>query len=410
MNAALGETLRLARQARKLSLEEAARATYIRPHYLQAMEAGDFASLPSPLQAKGFLRAYAGFLGLEAESLLPALEGRPPEIPAESGQEVKTDTLARDSVSGFREAGQRLQAQREQLGLSLEDVERHTHLRVHYLRALESGSMDGLPSPVQGRGMLSNYADFLGLDPDPLLLLFAEELQLRLSTRRPEVASAPRRVLAEPARRGRSLLNRDVLLSGMVILALAAFAVWAGLRLLSNQPAESAQPTPPSIADVLLPSATEASVPTPSATSAPLLEAPNQVENGVEQELAQAQPTALTTQVVLLPQNASGPVQAQIVVRQRAYMRVLVDGEVAFDGRVFTGSAYLFAGDENIEILTGSGSALQVIYNEQDLGTLGDYGQVVDFVITVDGVQTPTPTITFTPTLEPTPTVTPTPP
>jgi cytoskeletal protein RodZ len=409
MNAALGETLRLARLARKLSLEEAARATHIRPHYLQAMEAGDFESLPSIVQAKGFLRAYAGFLGLEAESLLPSLEGQPLEILAEPGQAAKAESPARDSVSGFREAGQRLQAQRELLGLSLEDIERHTHLRVHYLRAIEAGNLEGLPSPVQGRGMLSNYADFLGLDPDPLLLLFAEELQSRLSTRRPEVASATRRVSAEPARRGRRLLNRDVLLSGMVILALVAFAVWGGLQLLSNQPAETAQPTPPSIADVLLPSATQGSTPTPSATSAPLLDVPNQ-DNGVEQELAQAQPTAVTTQVVLLPQNASGPVQAQIVVRQRAYMRILVDGEVAFDGRVFTGSAYLFAGDESIEILTGSGSALQVIYNDQDLGTLGDYGQVVDFVITVDGVQTPTPTITFTPTLEPTPTVTPTPP
>ena len=39
----------------------------------------------------------------------------------------------------------------------------------------------GLPSPVQGRGMLKNYADFLGLESDTLLLTFADGLQTGLA-------------------------------------------------------------------------------------------------------------------------------------------------------------------------------------------------------------------------------------
>ena len=44
--------------------------------------------------------------------------------------------------------------------------------------------MDGLPSPVQGRGMLNNYAAFLGMNADRLLLQFAEGLQAQLDARR----------------------------------------------------------------------------------------------------------------------------------------------------------------------------------------------------------------------------------
>jgi hypothetical protein len=87
----------------------------------------------------------------------------------------------------------------------------------------------------------------------------------------------------------------------------------------------------------------------------------------------------------------------------------VVDGDVQFDGRVLIGSVYAFAGQELIEIVTGSGSALQISHNEQDIGTLGTYGEAVNFVITIDGVQTPTPTITLTPTATPTIEVTPTP-
>jgi cytoskeletal protein RodZ len=45
-------------------------------------------------------------------------------------------------------------------------VERHTHLRAVFVKALEEGAFDKLPSPVQTRGMLSNYATFLDLDVD----------------------------------------------------------------------------------------------------------------------------------------------------------------------------------------------------------------------------------------------------
>jgi hypothetical protein len=101
-------------------------------------------------------------------------------------------------------------------------------------------------------------------------------------------------------------------------------------------------------------------------------------------------------------------VQINIVALERTYLRVTVDGEVAFEGRVTPGAAYPFEAGAQIEILAGNGAALRLTYNLRDMGLLGGYGEVVNLIYRADGVVTPTPTVGPTPTITPTPTVTPT--
>jgi cytoskeletal protein RodZ len=67
----LGETLRRARTAKGITIEDAERVTRIPRKYLEALELENFGILPAPVYARGFLRSYAGFLGLEAKELLP---------------------------------------------------------------------------------------------------------------------------------------------------------------------------------------------------------------------------------------------------------------------------------------------------------------------------------------------------
>ena len=165
MSETIGQKLRLARQGRKLSLEQAANETHIRLHYLEALERGDLNQIPSKAQARGFLRAYAGYLGISPDSLLTeldAVEVIPPEVEVEiiEVQAEEEREPSGNSVVIFKELGEKLTRQREMLGFSLEEVERNIHIRLHYLEAIEAGNLDGLPSPVQGRGMLQNYAAF----------------------------------------------------------------------------------------------------------------------------------------------------------------------------------------------------------------------------------------------------------
>lgn len=68
--AELGNTLSRARRARGISLEEAERDTHVSRRYLQALETEDFSAFPAPVYARGFLRTYSRYLGLNPEELL----------------------------------------------------------------------------------------------------------------------------------------------------------------------------------------------------------------------------------------------------------------------------------------------------------------------------------------------------
>ena len=90
-------------------------------------------------------------------------------------------------------------------------------------------------------------------------------------------------------------------------------------------------------------------------------------------------------------------------------MRVVVDGEVAFEGRVVPGNAYPFEAETQIEVLVGSGAAIRIVYNGRDLGLMGTFGQVVNNIYLGTGVVTPTGLPTLTPTITETLTSTPSP-
>src|ERR687896_2076991 len=68
--AELGNTLSRARRARGISLEDAERDTHVSRRYLQALESEDFSVFPAPVYARGFLRTYSRYLGLNPEELV----------------------------------------------------------------------------------------------------------------------------------------------------------------------------------------------------------------------------------------------------------------------------------------------------------------------------------------------------
>jgi cytoskeleton protein RodZ len=71
----LGKKFQEARIARKLTLDEAARMTKIRPSRLAEIEADDFSQFPSLAYAKGFLLIYGKFLDVDVTPYMEAFEG-----------------------------------------------------------------------------------------------------------------------------------------------------------------------------------------------------------------------------------------------------------------------------------------------------------------------------------------------
>ena len=539
----IGQRLKKAREYRNLTLEKVEDATHIRVQFLQALEAGDFSAMPSPVQARGFLRNYAQYLDLDLDQMVEELRAAGPEPepetesevvfedgpvipspdPAESVPESDKETSSESfwqtwlkrvrRESGFldektasqpgpepaidletestsdtdivcegetgqrleskegeeswteirqnlstllslgnirlsrvqadsrpssekpahelepetepqpepepepetpvdstlssqeiiNEIGQQLRQRRETLSLTLEEIERHTRMRAQFMESLEKGKFDELPSPVQTRGMLSNYASFLDLDVDALLLRFADALQARHRERHPEKTAGRRGQpnIPENLPRLRSFIAGDMLFGIGMVLLLVGFSIWGISRVIalqSEQRAEvEAEATGPSISEALIGTPVETVLSEVTLIPAEDTPIPDLPEGTIE-----------------IPTPAANVnVQINIVAAERTFLRVVVDGEEVFNGRTVPGNAYPFEAEQSIEILAGNGAALRVVYNQRDLGLLGGFGQVASYLYTADEILIPTPVIPPTPTntlfISPTPSVTPSP-
>jgi len=84
----LGVLLRESRRRRGLTLADVHRDTRINPDYLEALEEERWGDLPAPVYARGFLRSYARYLGLDAPEVLrmmPANLPKPPGLEPSAG-------------------------------------------------------------------------------------------------------------------------------------------------------------------------------------------------------------------------------------------------------------------------------------------------------------------------------------
>jgi transcriptional regulator with XRE-family HTH domain len=305
-------------------------------------------------------------------------------------------TVEEESTKIFKEIGRELRERRELLSLHLEEVERNTHVKAHYLDALERGAMDDLPSTVQTRGMLSNYATFLDLDVDTILLRFADALQARYRERNPQKpVRKPGQPIVANLPPMRSFIAGDLIFGVGIVVLLVGFAIWGVSRVLTLQGERNVASTAPSISEILL----------ASPDAPPITETPTLMP-------LQSFPGQATITVVIPTLNADVNVQLNLIAAERTFMRVIADGEVVFEGRVLPGTAYPFEAEEQVEVLVGNGAAIRVVYNGSDLGLLGSFGQVVNNVYTANDVITPTglptatATITLTPTRTPVPSAT----
>ncbi len=322
------------------------------------------------------------------------------------GQAPEPGLPDRPADAIMAEIGTKLRERREMISLTVAEVERHIRLRVNYVKALEEGAFEKLPSTVQTRGMLSNYANFLGLDVDEVLLRYADALQVK---RREKYAETPRDKIETQVKPTmpflRTFIAGDLIFGMLMVVTLAALAIWGVGRIVRVRE-EQAEPTAPSILDVLIETA-EPTLPDDAAVS-------------TEEAILEGTP-GLAVEGIASPEIQASPSDANVVVSVfalgRVYVKILVDGTVAFEGRMAPRETKDFEAENQIVILTGDGSSLRITYNGTDLGLMGGPGEVISRVYSVSGVSTPTATIPptatntplTTPTASPTLTRTPTP-
>ncbi len=299
--------------------------------------------------------------------------------------------------------GKSLREAREARGLTLEDVEKATRIRARYLEALEAGQFEALPSAVQARGFLRNYARHVGLDPSETMTRLEEALH---ASRRISIFKRFRRnkkSIAEDAptlengvkplpvseappfdpaqfesaamprlsrmRRLRQLITVDAVIIVALFFGIVTFFIWGGSRVAAavlTQPEITATP------QVIGPAAT----PTILANITFTPTAPPPLTNFSE-------------------------VQLELYAEQRAYVRVTVDGEIRYEGLLAAGEQLTYSSAQLVEVTTGNAAGVRIVLNGSDFGTLGEFGEVVTHIYEPNGWVTPTPSITPTPSETP---------
>jgi transcriptional regulator with XRE-family HTH domain len=273
----------------------------------------------------------------------------------------------------MEDIGKTLHEARSRLGLTLEQAERSTRIRAYYLEALERGDLDLLPSPVQARGFLQNYATYLGLDSQAILQRYSEVLNSQRTGpfRRTRLSEAPTRPTVRVRTRR---LSADLIVAAIASVAVLAVLI-GGFGRLAASLRERNQAASAFLIPTVTPQPAE-----PNPLGAPPAAAAGQAET--------------PTPPVLLQPGLSGVVDLRLLIEKRGFVIVEVDGQEVFRGRPSPGELLEFQGDELVKVTTGNGGGLRAFYRGEDQGLLGELDEVVIRFWTLSGAVTPTPSPT----------------
>ncbi|TKJ30683.1 MAG: hypothetical protein CEE40_04105 [Chloroflexi bacterium B3_Chlor] len=258
------------------------------------------------------------------------------------------------------ELGRLLREAREKKGLSTAEVEEETRIRQPQIEALEEENYEELPAGIYRKGLLRNYAQYLGLDLSGVMTLYGgEEEQVGPATPVAEGFEPPKGMTIS------SWLFINLFLGVLIVASIAVVGVLAYNRWFPVSSISSATPTHRvSLASpVLQLSPTNTPSPTSTATEIP-----------------------------------SGRLQVDVEIIARTWLEVTVDGEPAFRGLIEAGTNWSWFAEDSIAMHVGNASGVLVTLNGQELGLLGEPDEVVDIEWTWGSLHaTPEPLSTGTP-------------
>lgn len=276
------------------------------------------------------------------------------------------------SPNGDAKIGQILETTRKERGLTLEEAEHATKIRKRYLVGLEREDYGALPDAVYAQGFLKTYANYLGLDGDELSREFKDRRKPRrergISYGAPnksdfdqplinpgELGSAKRRKTIS----GTTVVTLVVALFVLAIVVGALYYVGRGVQLSGQNPAPS--PSSEGQAD-------NGSKPAAAPEKGPKEAAPGD-EPGGSKVAGAEEPDSLTV-VVSVEGSAS-------------WLSILADGNLEYEQIAQPGFSRAFEAQREISIRTGNAGAVGVEVNGQDLGRLGESGEVLtkDFTL-----------------------------
>ena len=281
------------------------------------------------------------------------------------------------TLNGDAKIGPVLEKTRQEKGLTLDQVEQVTKIRKRYLAGLEREDFGALPDAVYARGFLKTYANFLGLDGEEL----ARELKDRRKPRRERGIDygAPKtsdfdRPLINPGElasaQGRKGVSPTTLMTSLVaLLVLVAvvgtlYYVGRGVQIAGESPAPSQ------------PSDKEVAANSPQQQAGGEETPQNEKAQKGEASSGKTRRSAAKGGAARQPQPDTLKVQVS-VEGSASWLSILADGNLAYEQIAQPGFSQTFEAQREISIRTGNAGAVGVTVNGQNLGKLGDNGEVL---------------------------------
>lgn len=292
------------------------------------------------------------------------------------------------------------------MGYSLKQVSRRLKINFGYLKALEAESLQGLPPPVYVRGFLKHYARFLGLPEETILRYYRTERNI-LDNLHPE-----ENLVYQSKIKRVSLLNISpkAVKLGFIALGIVMFFIYLGWEL-------SGFSAPPSL-KIISPQENE-KVTTDSVVVAGesdkeaevfingqpvfvdeegnfreqiiLNAGVNPIEILARNKIGRERRVARNV-LVYLPANVGAVMDAVkenekeklqelsllVKIKEGAtWISVDTDGTNVFQGTMLPETSREFKARDKITITSGSAGNTYIVFNGQDLGNLGEDGDVV---------------------------------
>ena len=260
--------------------------------------------------------------------------------------------------------GERLKREREMRGVSLEEIEGATRIKVKYLEALETENWADLPGGAFNRGFIRSVARYLGMDEDSILAEY--------TLARKDLASVAVRFVS--LEKQTPLWPRSVNTAAVLAICLAVIFVigWFGYRGVSAawRAAESdrtTRATRTGRTGSTAATSSHAAAPVPAPVEAGVVAIPsNLLEKNASAHVESGNAAAAATKPYF---------QMKIEAGKNARIRVVADRRLIYTGRIAAGDTRRYRARNTFEIFSSDSGAVLIELEGQTMPPLGPSGQ-----------------------------------
>jgi cytoskeleton protein RodZ len=274
--------------------------------------------------------------------------------------------------------GEVLSQSRINLGKSIKEVEFDTKIRAKHIEALEADNFDTLPGSIYTQGFIKTYANYLGIDPEPLIRSYRN---LYIQPVDGDLLNVSSNIRVETKKRPAWV--PFAIIAGffaVLFVALLAWGIYA--KNMSKEPTVVVQTIKgKQTLETAIASATTSTIPIGDKNN----DDEKTLSSGSTGTTTDDKRSTTTTseesdnkQTTTTIKNKKGPVKdgkIDVTVKltgidgEGSWAKVYVDDEKKFEGVIDAGKTEIFEGDATVRVRIGNAPGMEVMLNGKKIST-----------------------------------------